>query len=144
MPFPSRAEYELIIYRIVEEYPPVSLSTLRLYSTSALAARLEGVLHFDSGLQLRVVEIIDFRIGRITDYSYSVLRGEERVRWYDPQPHPENPALASTFPHHRHEPPNIKDNRRPAPGISFTARNLPTLISDCIELGKTSLGNARP
>jgi len=79
-----------------------------------------------------------------TDYSYTVLRGEERVRWYDPQPHPENPALASTFPHHRHEPPNIKDNRRPAPGISFTARNLPTLISDCIELGKTSLGNARP
>nr|MBC8450537.1 hypothetical protein [Chloroflexota bacterium] len=30
---------------------------------------------------------------------------------YDPQPHPENPDLASTFPHHHHEPPDIKHNR---------------------------------
>ena len=56
---------------------------------------------------------------------------------YDPQPHPENPDLASTFPHHHHEPPDIKHNRRPAPGISFQAPNLPTLIADCIALGET-------
>jgi hypothetical protein len=143
MAFPKRAEYELIVYRIAEEYPQVTLSTLRLYSTSALAARLDGSVHFSSGLELRVVEIIDFRIGHIVDYFYAVLRGEERVRWYDPQPHPELPALASTFPHHRHELPQIKDNRRPAPGISFTAPNLATLIRDCVEVGKTSLGNAR-
>ena len=31
--------------------------------------------------------------------------------------------------------PNIKHNRKPAPGISFTVPNLPTLIADCLELG---------
>lgn len=78
----------------------------------------------------------DLTDGEIFDYSYAVFRGDEKIRWYDPQPHPENPALASTFPHHRHEPPDIKHNRKPAPGISFHAPNLPTLIKDCEELGK--------
>lgn len=74
------------------------------------------------------------------------VRGEEKIRWYDPQPHPENPDLASTFPHHRHETPDttvpeaqrsgIKHNRKPALGITFHAPNLPTLIEDCAELGK--------
>jgi len=45
--------------------------------------------------------------------------------------------LASTFPHHRHEPPDIKHNRKPAPGISYQSPNLPTLITDCIALGET-------
>jgi hypothetical protein len=43
--------------------------------------------------------------------------------------------LASTFPHHLHELPDIKHNRKPAPGISFDAPNLPTLIADCVALG---------
>jgi len=85
---------------------------------------------------LRVFEYLDLTDGEIFDYSYAVFRGDEKIRWYDPQPHPENPALASTFPHHRHEPPDIKHNRKPAPGISFHAPNLPTLIKDCEELGK--------
>jgi hypothetical protein len=50
----------------------------------------------------------------------------------------ENPALADTFPHHRHEPPDIKHNRLPAPGIGFDTPNLPTLIADCIALGEMS------
>lgn len=48
--------------------------------------------------------------------------------------------LQATFPHHRHEPPDIKHNRRPAPGISFQAPNLPTLIKDCVELGAKMVG----
>ncbi len=47
------------------------------------------------------------------------------------------PTLAETFPHHYHESPDIKHNRRPAPGFSFTSPNLPALIADCIQLGKT-------
>jgi hypothetical protein len=73
--------------------------------------------------------------GEILEYSYTIYRGEEKIRWYDPQPHPENPALASTFPHHFHEAPDIKHNRKPAPGISFDASNLATLIADCLQLG---------
>ena len=42
----------------------------------------------------------------------------------------------TTIPRHRHEPPDIKHNRKPAPGISFDAPNLATLIADCIKLGE--------
>jgi hypothetical protein len=82
-----------------------------------------------------VFEVLDFVAASIGDYSYTVFQAGERVRWYDPQPHPEVPELQTNFPHHRHEPPDIKHNRRPAPGISFTAPNLAILIGDCIELG---------
>jgi len=83
-----------------------------------------------------VVEVLDFDAARIRKYSYTIYRGEEKIRWYDPQPHPETKALAATFPHHFHEDPDIKHNRKPAPGLSFDAPNLPTLIADCIRLGE--------
>jgi len=142
MGFPSRAEYERLVYGLVDD-PRVTGSTLRLYSTSTLTAILEGSVHLRNGLELRIIEVLDFKAGRIQHYSYTVFRGAEKVRWYDSQPHPENLELAATFPHHRHEPPDtstgsvqrIKHNRRPAPGVSFQAPNLPTLIADCIALG---------
>ena len=136
MTFPTRTEYELLLYRVQEDFPDVVGSTLRLYGTSALTAIVEGSLHLRNGLEVRVVEIVDFKVGSIRHYSYTIFRGEEEVRWYDPQPHADNPDLASTFPHHRHEPPDIKHNRKPAPGISFTGPNLPTLIADCLALEK--------
>ncbi len=138
MPFPSRAEYEALIYRLPETYGrQIVSSTLRLYTTSALTGRLEGEVQLLNDVRLRIREFIDYRLGRILDYSYTLFRGDERIGWYDAQPHPELPKLASTFPHHRHEPPDIKHNRRPAPGISFHAPNLPTLIADCIALELT-------
>ena len=140
MPFPSYAEYEVLIYGLAESYPQqIKSSTLRLFTTSARTARLEGELEFSNGLRLSVREFIDFITDQIRDYSYAVFRGDEKIRWYDPQPHPENSTLASTFPHHRHEPPDIKHNRKPAPGITFHAPNLPTLITDCEELGREDI-----
>lgn len=136
MSFPSRPEYEKLIHSLVDTHPDVVGSTLHLYSTSSLTAIVQGSVTLQNGLELRIIEALDFKDGRIRHYSYTVLRGEERVRWYDPQPHPEIPELASTFPHHRRDPPDIKHNRRPAPSISFTAPNLPTLIADCIALGE--------
>ena len=137
MPIPTRAQYESLVYGLSQDYPDqIRASTLRLFGKSALVAKVEGEVEFVNGLILRVQEYLDFKNARILDYSYTILRGEEKIRWYDPQPHPENPALASTFPHHRHEPPQIKDNRRPALGLSLTAPNLPTLIRDCGELGR--------
>ena len=41
---------------------------------------------------------------------------------------------ALTAPHHYHEPPDIKHNRKPAPGIGFAAPNLLALIADCAAL----------
>ena len=50
------------------------------------------------------------------------------MQWYDPQPHPEDPSLAENFPHHMHELPDIRRNRKPAPDMSFNKANLTILI----------------
>ncbi|MCL4489106.1 MAG: hypothetical protein M1570_13400 [Chloroflexi bacterium] len=34
----------------------------------------------------------------VVDYSYTLFRGTEKIRWYDPQPYPEDPALLLPFP----------------------------------------------
>ncbi len=136
MAFPTRSEYEQLIYSLPYQSSDVTSSSLRLYTRSSDAAVVRGSLRFQNGLELRVFEVLDFVAARISDYSYTVFQGEERIRWYDPQPHPEALELQSTFPPHRHEPPEIKHHRRPAPGIGFAAPNLATLIADCIELGK--------
>jgi len=134
MSFPSRPEYETLVYGLLDAYPEVIGSTLRLYSTSALTAIVEGSVHLRNGLELRIIEALDFKSSCIRRYSYTVYRSGEKIRWYDSEPHAENPALASTFPHHLHDLPNIKHNRKPAPDISFQVSNLPTLIADCIAL----------
>ena len=66
----------------------------------------------------------------IEGYSYEVWQGNEKLYWYDSQPHPSDAALASTHPHHKHVPPDIKHNRIPASGLSFTPPNLPFLIEE--------------
>ncbi len=136
MAFPTRTEYETLAYGLPEKHQEIASSTLRFYSTSSLTAVVEGELLFHNGLKLRVLEVLDFKAGKIQSYSYAVYRGNEKIRWYHPQPHPENPALAANFPHHFHEPPNIKQNRQPALGIGFEAPNWATLIADCQELSQ--------
>ncbi len=95
---------------------------------------VRGILTFDNGFALRVVEQLDFRTERIEYYSYTVEKDGERLYWYDPQPHPNVPSLQSTHPHHKHVPPDIKHNRIPAPGLSFTQINLPFLIQEIEDL----------
>lgn len=99
MTIPPRPEYEQLIYGMPDAYPnEVIGSTLRLYSTSAFTAIVEGKVKLSNGLVLKVLEALDFKMGRIRQYSYTVFRGEKRIRWYDPQPHPEDSTLAETFP----------------------------------------------
>jgi len=50
--------------------------------------------------------------------------------WYDSQPHPNDPTVQSTYPHHKHIPPNMKHDRIPAPEMSFNQPNLPMLIRE--------------
>ncbi len=59
-----------------------------------------------------------------------VWRGDEKLYWYDSQPHPDNPVLQSSDPHHKHLAPNPKQNRIPAPAMSFTQPNLPVIIEE--------------
>jgi len=63
-----------------------------------------------------------------------VQRAGDELYWYDPQPHPDDPSLANTFPHHKHIPPNIKRHRIPAPGLSFSQPNVPFLIREIEEM----------
>ena len=70
----------------------------------------------------------------IEGYGYEVWRGAEKLYWYDSQPHPEDPSLRSSHPHHKHVPPDIKHHRIPAPEMSFDRPNLPALISEIEKL----------
>jgi hypothetical protein len=81
-----------------------------------------------------VSELVDFATGDILDYGYEVWQNSEKLYWYDPQPHPDDPTLASTNPHHKHIPPDIKRHRVPASELSFTKPNLPFLIQEVEQL----------
>ena len=58
----------------------------------------------------------------------SLREYEQFVYTLHSQPHPDDPTLANTHPHHKHIPPDIKHHRVPAPGLTFAAPNLPLLI----------------
>ncbi len=114
----------------------VQSSTLAVWSDSPYTGIAEGEVLLVNGLRLRLREEIDFEAGLIVSYGYEVHRGAERLYWYDDFPHPKDPTLASTMPHHKHIPPDIKHHRIPAPNISFTQPNLPALILEIEEVGK--------
>ena len=110
--------------------PNVKRTTVADWSDSLYTGIAEGEVLFTNGLRLRMREEMDFSAGLIISYGYEVYRGDERLYWYDDFPHPDDETLASTFPHHKHIPPDIKHNRIPAPNMSFTEPNLPSLISE--------------
>ena len=130
-PLQSLAEYEHFIYTLQQRFPTILRSTLVVIRRSDLAARLHGELEIGP-YRLVVREKLLFltQPGRITSYGYEIWRGDEKVYWYDSQPHPNDPALAATDPHHKHIPPDIKHHRIPAPELSFTRPNLPFLIRE--------------
>ncbi len=126
----SLHEYSRFVYTIRDRFPTVRASDLVLIPMGPTLGTLRGTLEFDNDITLRVLEQIDFDAQTIEYYSYTVSQRGEKLYWYDPQPHPDAPALASTFPHHKHIPPDIKHNRVPAPGISFDKPNLSLLIEE--------------
>jgi len=110
--------------------PKVSSSTVAIWSDSRGTGIAEGEVFFAHGIRLRLREELDFEASLITSYGYEVYRGNERLFWYDDFPHPDDPSLAATFPHHKHVPPDIRHHRIPAPVLSFTAPNLPALLEE--------------
>lgn len=116
------------------DHATVERSTVAVWSTSPYTGVAEGEVFFLQSFRVRMREELDFEAGLITAYGYEVYRGEEKLYWYDDFPHPHDPTLASTHPHHKHIPPDIKHNRIPAPNMSFTQPNLPALIREVEEL----------
>jgi len=139
-PLRTPEDYELFLYTFAEQFSCVQRSSLIFVRKGATLARVAGEVIFEKGYRLIVRERILFqRLPAIIDwYGYEVWKGDEKLYWYDSQPHPNDPTLASTHPHHKNIPPDIKHNRVPAPNISFTRPNLPALIQEIEELIESS------
>ena len=128
-PLSSLTHYSETITELIAQ-SSAERSTVAVWSTSPYTGIAEGEIFFARNFRLRIREEIDFAEALIVSYGYEVYRGDEKLYWYDDFPHPDDPTLASTFPHHKHVPPNIKRNRIPAPKLSFTEPNLPFLIQE--------------
>ncbi|MBX2998801.1 MAG: hypothetical protein KF893_09855 [Caldilineaceae bacterium] len=131
-PFQSLRDYEIFVYTLPQQFPSIERSTLTVARRGRLYAELSGELTFAGGLRLSIYERLSWDTGPllIEGYSYEAWRGSDKLYWYDSQPHPHDPTLASTDPHHKHVPPDIKHNRIPAPSLTFSAPNLPFLIRE--------------
>ncbi len=131
-PLRTSEDYELFLYTLGEQFPSVRRSTVTFIRRGASLARVAGELDFDYDIRLVVRErVVYHRLPVVIDwYGYEVWRGNEKLYWYDSQPHPDDPALRSTHPHHEHIPPDIKRHRIPTPEMSFTRPNLPVLIRE--------------
>ena len=134
-PLQSLSEYERFIYTLQSRFPSINRSTLVVIRRSRLIARVTGELMIGH-YRLVVREKVSFVTcpGRIMGYGYEVWYKGRRLYWYDSQPHPHDPTLATTHPHHKHIPPDIKHHRIPAPELSFTRPNLPFLIREIEQL----------
>ena len=128
-PLRSLATYSDFVARLLSG-SSVERSSVSVWSASPYTGVAEGEVWFRNGLRLRMREELDFDDGLITAYGYEVYRGQEKLYWYDDFPHPHDTSLASTHPHHKHVPPNIKRNRIPAPGFSYTQPNLPQIVAE--------------
>ncbi|MFZ1550932.1 MAG: DUF6516 family protein [Anaerolineae bacterium] len=133
--FRSLRDYELYVYSLQRSESQITRSTLVVAQRGRLFAELTGDVTFTGGYRLAVYERLtwDANTVIIEAYSYEVWLGGEKLYWYDSQPHPNDPTLASTHPHHKHLPPDIKHHRVPAPGLSFSQPNLPFLIAEILE-----------
>jgi hypothetical protein len=131
-PLRTPDDYELFVYTLAEQFPSIHHSYLVFVRSGATLARVSGAIVFDADIRLVVRERLMFERlpGVIDGYGYEVWRADQRLYWYDPQLHPNDPLLQETHPHHKHIPPDIKHHRVPAPGLSFTEPNLPFLVQE--------------
>lgn len=131
-PFQSLRDYEYFVYTLPQQFPAIVASTLTVIQKGRLFAELTGELTFSAGYRLSVYELLAWnnKTLKIEVYSYEAWLDSQKIYWYDSQSHPNEPSLASTDPHHKHVPPNIKHHRIPAPYMTFTAPNLPFLIGE--------------
>lgn len=143
-PFQSPREYEEFVYTLAQRFPAIASSTLVVARRGARIVTVTGEISFARGYRLVVKERLTFDAGPLVleRYGYEVWRDGEKLYWYDSQPHPGDPALEATHPHHKHIPPDIKHHRVPAPELSFTRPNLPVLIEEIVRLLETPMAGA--
>ena len=120
--FRTPEDYELFLYTLADRFSSIRGSTLTFVRLGTSLARVSGELSFDQEIRLVIRERLLYdRLPIVIDgYGYEVWRGDEKLYWYDSQPHPADALLQRTRPHHKHVPPDIKHHRLPAPEMSFT------------------------
>jgi hypothetical protein len=135
-PLRTAEDYELFLYTLAQQFSSVRRSTLTFVRLGSSLARVAGELHFDYGVRLIVRERLLYdRSPLLIDWNgYEVWRNDEKLYWYDSQPHPNEPELQSTHPHHKHIPPDLKHHRVAAPEMRFVRSNLPVLIKEIEDL----------
>ena len=149
-PLASPSEYSIFIHELPQRYTSIERSSLVYIPLGSQFGRVAGMVFFANDIVLCIQEFVNFELQVIEGYGYEVSRNltpgehqpstdeycgasypdKEKSYWYDSFPHPHDPTLASTHPHHKHVPPSIKRNRIPAPNLTFTAPNLPFLIEE--------------
>ena len=132
-PLKSLREYSIFVAEMTDRHT-VRSSTVRAWSDSPYTGVATGEIFFSHGFRLRIREELDFDSALITSYGYEAYRENERLYWYDDFPHPHDPNLAITYPHHKHIAPDIKHNRIPAPKLSFNHPNLLVIIQEFEEV----------
>ena len=137
-PFQSLRNYEELVYTLRQRFPSIKGSTLVIVQRGKRVATLQGEIIFSEGYRINVKERLSFDEGPVVieDYAYELWDKGDKIAWYDAQPHPDEPNLASTYPHHKHIPPDIKHNRIPAPDMGFNQPNLSALIQEIEKLLK--------
>ena len=135
-PLRSAEDYESFLYQLPQQYPLIRHSTLAFVRRGVSLARVTGELYFDHRLRIVVRERLAYeRLPALIDwYGYEIWQEDNKLYWYDPQPHPNEPTLQTTHPHHKHIPPDIKHNRIPAPGMRFDRPNLPKIIDEVVQI----------
>ena len=157
-PLSSPTDYAIFIQNLPNDYSSISSSSLVYIPLGVKVGKVTGMVFFDQNIVLCVQEFLNFELHVIEGYGYEVSQSltradelpnaeeycrasypdKDKLYWYDSFPHPNDPTLASTHPHHKHIHPNIKRNRIPAPDITFTASNLPFLIEEIEQTIPTS------
>ena len=131
-PLRTLVDYELFVYSLADQFPSIKRSTLTVVRKGATLARIDGEVFFGQDYRLVIRErlLFDRLPGVIDGYGYEIWQGEEKICWYDSQPHPNEPSLEQNHPHHKHVPPEIKHHRVPAPQMSFSKPNLLELLQE--------------
>ena len=137
-PFQSLRDYEEFVYTLKQRFPSVQRSTLVVVQRGKRMATLQGEITLAQGYRITLKERLSFDEGPVVieDYGYELWHDADKIAWYDAQPHPDDPALAGTYPHHKHIPPDVKHHRILAPNMSFTQPNLSALIREIERLLK--------
>lgn len=131
-PFQSLRDYEEFAYTLRERFPAIERSTLVVIPRGKRVAVVQGEITFAKGYRITVKERLSFDSDSVVieSYGYELWHNADKIAWYDTQPHPDEPLLQSTHPHHKHVLPDIKHSRVPAPEMSFTQPNLTALIRE--------------